>query len=566
LTVHGAASAAGARPRIGLYSAVAAFLLFSVVGFQAIREYKVDTQWRYLTGLAVGSAAAAAAVAVARSKHAGLVAKASIGAGILTIAAGTIAVGILRFPAAEAATVRDPRDFVSTFPPLEPTPERDEDHARVIVLGLDGVTWDKIDPLIVKGQLPHFAKVKAEGATARLRTVVPTSSPSIWTTIVTGVLPAEHRIQDFVVRRAAFLPSFDLNVDNRALRRALALLKLHNVVPVSSNLRFAKAIWNIATEMKIPSLTIGWWASYPAEPVNGWIVSEAVIKDWEKWFLKSKEEGLRRSRGATYPEELAKEIAPLQRPVSSLTREELCRFLAVDDAAWAEFQSYNAIDREKPMSIFPSSYLRDEFLVDATFKLDDEHRPEIVLCYTRLTDDVGHFFWEYSEAQDAKELGLDPALVARYKDVVDKSYVWADGVVGRFLARLQPNDTLIVVSDHGWERVAKGQYHHSNGPDGIVAFYGRYVKPGPIADKAGAEKPHILDILPSILYLAGIPKGKEMPGRALREAFTLTREERVIPTWDTIRFGTLEAIQSLDSEARMNLLREVGYVGHGGEK
>lgn len=552
--------AAGWRASTKFFAALSAFVFFSIVGFQSIREYKVDVPWRYLTGGALGAIAALATAGCARSRVALAMAKGSIAAGAVALLTGALAVASVHFPRGKGGEERDPRDFVSTFAPLDKRPERDPEYARVIVLGLDGVTWDKIDPRIARGELANFARLRAEGSTARLRTIVPTASPSIWTTFVTGVLPAEHRIQDFVVRRAAFLPSHDLAVNNRTMRRALASLGLHSVTPVSSNLRFSKALWNIATEMDISSLTVGWWASYPAETVKGWIVSDAVIEDWEQWFLTTKEKGLRRSLGATYPEELAAEIAPLRRSLSSLTREELGQFLVVDDDAWAEFRAHVKVDRNKPMSIFPSSYLREEFLLDVTTKLDDEHRPEIVLCYTRLTDDVGHFFWEYSETEDAKVLGLDPKLVSRYGGVVDNSYSWADGVVGRFLARLGPKDTLVVVSDHGWERVGLGQYHHSNGPDGIIAFFGAFVKPGRLA-----SSPHILDVMPTLLYLAGIPKGKEMPGRAVREAFTLTREERTIPTWDTVRFGTLEAIQSFDSDARVNLLRQVGYVegGHG---
>jgi hypothetical protein len=426
----------------------------------------------------------------------------------------------------------------------------------VFLLGIDGATWDKIDPLIQQKRLPHFETLRKDGATARLKTIVPTASPTIWTTIATGHLPSDHGIQDFVVRRTRFLPSYALVLENRPLRTLFSFLDLYTVVPVTSNFRRTKAIWNLATEMNIPIGSVGWWASYPAEIVKGWIVSDATSHAWVRRLMAKHEQLETRAMANTFPEELAAELAPLHRNVESITKEELGRFMQLDDTAWSDFHAAADVDKESPLSIWHSAFLRDEFFVASALEIEKRYKPEILFCYTRFTDDIAHFFWEYSEAE-ARELGRDPKRIARYKDTVDRSYEWADAIVGKFMERLGPGDTLVVCSDHGWERAGRGMYHHNNGPDGIIAFYGSSAKPG----HAIGGTPHILDVAPTLLWLAGIPKGADMAGTALRDAFVSPPEEKTIPTWETSSYRTGAAIEMLDAAGRVHELEQLGYVG-----
>jgi hypothetical protein len=554
--VHGSLGLARGRldflRTVPLYAAVASFALFSILGYQSVREWNTEPIWRKVGGVASGLAAAPIAYWLASTRAARPITLWAITIGLFFVGSAAVATWIVNHPG--VAEAKDPRDLVAKYEPVASAPARDKAEGRVYVLGIDGITWDRIDPLIAKNRLPNFAKLRSAGATARLRTYLPTASPSIWTTIATGQPPQVHQINDFVIQRAGFLPSYELVLQNRGLRWMFSRLGLHNVVPVSSNLRFCKALWTITKEMGIPTSVAGWWASFPAEETKGWIVTDQAVNDWLPWLFTNYERRVARTAGTTYPEELAKQIEPLQRSPESVTREELSRFVPVDDADWAEFLAAKSVDHDRPTSVFRYSYLRDEFLVAATLDIDTKNRPEIVLCYTRLTDDVSHLFWEYSEAE-AKDLGVDPKKIEKYRDVVDKTLEWADGIVGKFIERLGPADTLLVLSDHGWERVSKGVYHHFNAPDGVIAFYGANVKPGVLE-----KSPHVLDVLPTILWLAGIPKGADMPGRALREAFKITREERTIPTWETNRSGTAGIYGMLGSGAQTNLLEQIGYV------
>jgi predicted AlkP superfamily phosphohydrolase/phosphomutase len=73
--------------------------------------------------------------------------------------------------------------------------------ARVVVIGIDGGSWNAIDPLIAAGELPNLAALVARGGAADLDTVEPLTSPVVWTSIATGRRPEVHGVSDFFSTR-----------------------------------------------------------------------------------------------------------------------------------------------------------------------------------------------------------------------------------------------------------------------------------------------------------------------------------------------------------------------------
>jgi hypothetical protein len=70
-------------------------------------------------------------------------------------------------------------------------------HPKAVLIGLDGASWNVIDPLLKQGSLPHLDEVRRRGVTAELQTVEPVNSPTNWTTIGTGRRPEVHGVTSF---------------------------------------------------------------------------------------------------------------------------------------------------------------------------------------------------------------------------------------------------------------------------------------------------------------------------------------------------------------------------------
>lgn len=70
-------------------------------------------------------------------------------------------------------------------------------HPKVVLIGLDGASWNVLDPLLEKGSLPNLDEVRRRGVTADLQTVEPVNSPTNWTTVATGRRPEVHGVTSF---------------------------------------------------------------------------------------------------------------------------------------------------------------------------------------------------------------------------------------------------------------------------------------------------------------------------------------------------------------------------------
>src|SRR5437867_2285949 len=179
--------------------------------------------------------------------------------------------------------------------------------ARLLVLGLDGMDPQVVDLLMAEGKMPHFAKLRQDGAYGRLLSSKPLLSPVIWTTIATGKTPDQHHIGHFVAV-------------NQTTGEQL---------PVTSRMRRVKALWNILSDTGRTVDVVGWWASWPAETVRGSIVSDHL---GYHFLLEEGHSDAQSSMGVTYPPDLAKSLTPLVTKPADLTPEQAAPFVDVGAA------------------------------------------------------------------------------------------------------------------------------------------------------------------------------------------------------------------------------------------
>lgn len=70
---------------------------------------------------------------------------------------------------------------------------------KVCVIGIDGATFDIIEPLIKMGELPNLEKLVSEGVHGNLASVYPPMTAPAWVSFATGRLPGKHGCIDFTM-------------------------------------------------------------------------------------------------------------------------------------------------------------------------------------------------------------------------------------------------------------------------------------------------------------------------------------------------------------------------------
>ena len=68
---------------------------------------------------------------------------------------------------------------------------------KILILGIDGATFDLMKPWMEQGYLPNFKRFMEGGTAGYLRTTIPPLTPSAWTSFMTGLTPERHEVFDF---------------------------------------------------------------------------------------------------------------------------------------------------------------------------------------------------------------------------------------------------------------------------------------------------------------------------------------------------------------------------------
>ena len=133
-------------------------------------------------------------------------------------------------------------------------PDREPAGPPTIFFAIDGLEWSVLQPLLADGRLPAIASLMARGSFGRLRSMTPTLSPVIWTSVATGKRRERHGIDHFIYTG-----------------RGPAGPETHYY---TSGHRRTKAFWNVLSDHGRVVHCFGWWITFPAEPINGVMVSQ----------------------------------------------------------------------------------------------------------------------------------------------------------------------------------------------------------------------------------------------------------------------------------------------------
>lgn len=432
----------------------------------------------------------------------------------------------------------------------------DRPTTRVRLLAADGFDLEHARRLIARGRLPNFKRVIEGGTSSRVTTISP-HSPVVWTSIATGSAPAAHGVHDYTttyVRGTSLTaPEHGLDFIGRFLE---ARIGYREIASVSSNDRRVKAMWEVFSQFGVRSLIVNWWATYPAEPIEGRLVSQHAIP----WGLRRVDvDELEKLAHLSWPPELESEVTSITRDFirekngRRLTRKAL-------EAAERRFP-----DKANPKNAFAFTKTGARFFSardDLVLRLYEKLlQPDVrfAAVYLQGVDTNSHAFTEAVFGRNVNRVRSPrvsrPELDRRWRKLVVAGYESMDRNLGRILERMTPVDCLVIVSDHGWRYDGTS---HWRMPDSTFIAYGDMVERG-----RELEDVHVYDILPTLAYLLGVPLSRELPGIALFDAFTTEYRSSNEPTRIQSygpRGWRLSVTRTATDDAHLERLRSLGYM------
>jgi predicted AlkP superfamily phosphohydrolase/phosphomutase len=368
---------------------------------------------------------------------------------------------------------------------------------RVVVVGVNGMEWDIIRPLLLRGELPSLASVIERGVHGKLGTLSAPNCPKVYTALATSVAPEDNGITGFIVGGTT--------ASTKMLRQ--------------------EPLWSILSRNRVSVGMANVPATFPVMPVNGYMVSGMLTrgKGCEDGLLCSTKLSEVQGGDAVYPPSL---VADLQANVGDFpidcsrmpTREELSgrEAQAIDD--WLGQVSRI---RAQQTRLF-------DFLLS-------HHPTDFTMLVQSCEDRVGHWLYPIQP----HNLGYDPRLHAVRLQAFPDQYRAFDEVLGHILKHVDAETYLFIISDHGIKPLREFEgsrvfYHATHQHDAntpIVAHHdfadgddvpGLFIAAGPNIKKdlrLMGLPISIFDIAPTILHMYGIDKPAQMKGRVMTEIF-----------------------------------------------
>ena len=99
------------------------------------------------------------------------------------------------------------------------------------------------------------------------------------------------------------------------------------------------------------------------------------------------------------------------------------------------------------------TYDIDQEREDMFFSSLERLKKGALVCVFDATDRIQHMFWRYIEKDHPAARGIDNP---EHGDAIEKLYEHNDRILGRILDKLEPDDLLYVLSDHGFDSFRRG--------------------------------------------------------------------------------------------------------------
>ena len=260
---------------------------------------------------------------------------------------------------------------------------------RSVLIGVDGLAFRIIQPLIERGELPNFRRLQQEGCEGVLESKYPPLTPPAWISLSTGMKPARHGVYDFW--------AYDEQQEPGVAREPR----------VQTKRKGEKAIWNILSDYGKQVVVMNVPMTYPPEAVNGIMISGYMTPSSDTEF--------------TYP---------------SAFKDELKRVVP-------EYE----IELDFNKIYVGKAEEHEQRLIDATLHMTEQR---IKLLTYLLDEKPWDFFYVGFVGPDRLQHPLWKQITSFDSDAIEY-FRRLDAALGLILDKLGSDDTLFVVSDHGFQ-------------------------------------------------------------------------------------------------------------------
>ena len=264
--------------------------------------------------------------------------------------------------------------------------------SRVILIAWDGADWRILDPLLEQGALPNLQALIDRGQKDVLRSTVPTHSWSAWPSFLTGVDPVDHGVYDILET----VPG------------------THKQYPVTYKSIKARTFLDDLTAANKKMLLLDVPLTFPPPELDGTLIAGGVLP---------------KHRTFTAPADLTADLvkARLEWPVNGMS--------------WTTYHNRPDAYLDEAYEVTAKRIAVSEWLMDNT---EWDLMASVFVSIDRTQHCLSNYIApdhpDYAKNKDSR-IGTKVADIFRQ----------ADEAIGSFVSRAKPDDTILFISDHGFQ-------------------------------------------------------------------------------------------------------------------
>ncbi|MGD2175365.1 MAG: alkaline phosphatase family protein [Candidatus Brocadiaceae bacterium] len=261
--------------------------------------------------------------------------------------------------------------------------------ASLIIIGIDGATFDLMEPWVEAGSLPVIGRLMAEGTYGDLISTYPPLTAPAWSSFMTGANPGRHGVFDFLTS--------DLDSENVVDARALRL----------------PTVWHLLSGVDRRVGVVNVPVTYPPSALNGKVITGTL--------------------SSSDPDRSAYPVGLIQELEERTGR----RWWHRDRRKYAPSRPLDFLqamkESNRTITAFAGELLRSEEF-------------DVFMVMLDIVDAASHFFWHFMDPSHPfhEDRGED------FANGVLSAYRLVDECVGRLLQAAGPGCDALLVSDHGF--------------------------------------------------------------------------------------------------------------------